>query len=121
MAHDRVRADRLPLTHKSLALNLSVRRAGVTEALHGLSRESFSAIGRGAIIVLDRQGLERTAKCSYGIPEAEFRRLFDYDVGLLPNDMRIQADRRHQRQSESQGRRWTAFDRCYVGEPQQLD
>ncbi|MBV8450941.1 MAG: Crp/Fnr family transcriptional regulator [Deltaproteobacteria bacterium] len=92
MAHDRVRGDRLALTHESLALMLGVRRAGVTEALHSLSREGHIALSRGEITVLDRNGLEGAAKDSYGAPEAEFRRLFGYDVGVLPNDKRMQED-----------------------------
>jgi CRP-like cAMP-binding protein len=75
MAHDRVRGDRLPLTHELLALMLGVRRAGVTEALHSLSRQGFIAASRGEFTVLDRKGLERTAGDFYGVPEAEFRRL----------------------------------------------
>ena len=75
MAHDRVRADTLPLTHEFLALMLAVRRAGVTEAVHALSRQNLIRASRGAIVVLDRKGLERSAGSSYGVPEAEFRRL----------------------------------------------
>jgi CRP-like cAMP-binding protein len=75
MGHDRIRGDRLPLTHEFLALMLGVRRAGVTEALHSLSRQGFIAASRGAVTVIDRKGLERTARESYGVPEAEFRRL----------------------------------------------
>jgi CRP-like cAMP-binding protein len=77
MADDRVRGHRLQLTHEFLALMLGVRRAGVTEALHSLSREGLIAASRGVITVLDRSGLERTAAESYGVPEAEFRRLID--------------------------------------------
>ena len=75
MAHDRVRANTLPLTHEFLALMLGVRRAGVTEALHMLSRQKLIRSGRGEIVVVDRKGLERAAGESYGTPEAEFRRL----------------------------------------------
>jgi CRP-like cAMP-binding protein len=75
MANDRLRGDRVPLTHEFLALMLGVRRAGVTEALHSLSREGFIAASRGVITVLDRKGLEHTARDFYGVPEAEFRRL----------------------------------------------
>ncbi len=31
---------------------------------------------RGEITVLDRKGLEQTAGDAYGVPEAEYRRLF---------------------------------------------
>ena len=75
MAHDRVRADKLPLTHEFLALMLGVRRAGVTEALHSLARRRLIEAGRGHIVVLDRKGIEQVAGTLYGVPEAEFQRL----------------------------------------------
>jgi DNA-binding FadR family transcriptional regulator len=75
MGHDRIRGHRLPMTHEFLALMLGVRRPGVTEALHSLSRQGFIEASRGAITVLDRKGLERTARDSYGVPEAELHRL----------------------------------------------
>jgi DNA-binding FadR family transcriptional regulator len=55
---------------------LGVRRAGVTEALHTLSKQGLIKPSRGEITVLDRQGLELSAGDSYGVPEAEYRRLF---------------------------------------------
>ena len=75
MAHDRVRANKLPLTHEFLALMLGVRRAGVTEALHSLSSQKLIDAGRGQIVVLNRKGIERSAGGAYGQPEAEYRRL----------------------------------------------
>jgi CRP-like cAMP-binding protein len=75
MAHDRVRGNKLPLTHEFLALMLGVRRAGVTETLQSLERQKLIATGRAEVVILDRRGIERTAGNSYGIPEAEFRRL----------------------------------------------
>ena len=75
MAHDRVRDKRLPLTHEFLALMLGVRRAGVTEAVNSLKKQKLIDTGRGEIIVLDRTGIERIARKSYGTPEAEFKRL----------------------------------------------
>jgi CRP-like cAMP-binding protein len=75
MAQDRVSGNRVPLTHKFLALMLGVRRAGVTVALHSLSRQGLIGTSRGAITVFDRKGVEQIAGDSYGVPEAEFRRL----------------------------------------------
>ena len=66
---------RLPLTHEFLALMLGVRRAGVTEALHMLEGEELIRASRGEIEVLNRRGLERRARPTYGVPEAEYRRL----------------------------------------------
>jgi hypothetical protein len=55
---------------------LAVRRAGVTEALHVLVKQGLVKSARGEITVLDRDALELTAGDSYGVPEAEYRRLF---------------------------------------------
>jgi CRP-like cAMP-binding protein len=75
MSHDRLAGDRLPLTHEFLSLMLGVRRAGVTEAIHALSRQNLISAQRGAVTVLDRKGLEKLAGGYYGLPEAEFKRL----------------------------------------------
>jgi CRP-like cAMP-binding protein len=75
MAHDRVAGDTVLLTHEFLALMLGVRRAGVTEALHDLAGLGLIASNRGEIAVRDRKGLERHAGHSYGVPEAEYKRL----------------------------------------------
>ena len=75
MAHDRLEISNLPLTHEFLSLMLGVRRAGVTEALHALERQGLIHASRGEIMVRNRRGIERRAGESYGIPEAEFRRL----------------------------------------------
>ena len=77
MAHDRVPGNTLPLTHEFLALMLACRRAGVTEAVHALTKQGFISARRGEITVLDRKGLEKAAGKFYGIPEAEYRRLMN--------------------------------------------
>jgi len=76
MAHDRVPGDRLALTHEFLALMLAVRRAGVTEAVHDLVSRELIEAARGEIVVHNRKGLEKIAGSYYGVPEAEYRRLF---------------------------------------------
>jgi CRP-like cAMP-binding protein len=75
MAHDRVRDESLPLTHEFLSLMLGVRRAGVTEALHSLESQKLIYTGTRKVTLRNRKGLERVAGNSYGMPEAEFRRL----------------------------------------------
>jgi CRP-like cAMP-binding protein len=75
MAHDRTRDPTLALTHEFLSLMLGVRRAGVTEALQSLTRQELIETGRNQIIVHNREGLERKAGPSYGVPEKEYRRL----------------------------------------------
>jgi CRP-like cAMP-binding protein len=77
MAHDRLETDLLPLTDEFLSLMLAVRRAGVTEAVHALAVRGLIARTRGRINVRNRQGLERVAGASYGVPEAEYRRLIN--------------------------------------------
>jgi CRP-like cAMP-binding protein len=75
MAHDRVKSNDVPLTHGFLAIMLGVRRAGVTVALQALQSEGLIDASRGLVIVSDRKGLENFAGPSYGVPEAEYRRL----------------------------------------------
>jgi len=76
MAHDRLEGDELHLTHELLSVMLGVRRAGITTALHQLERSGFISTTRGCVTVSDRQGLEESARGLYGVPEAEFERLF---------------------------------------------
>jgi CRP-like cAMP-binding protein len=79
MAHDRVEGDRLDLTHDFLSRMLASRRPGVTVGLHILEGEKLIRSNRGHVIITDRLGLEQAAKGSYGIPEAEYVRLFGLD------------------------------------------
>ena len=75
MAQDRTGDKTLPLTHEFLALMLGVRRSGVTEALQSLKRRELIETGRNQIVVLSRNGIEKMAGPSYGVPEKEYRRL----------------------------------------------
>jgi CRP-like cAMP-binding protein len=75
MGHDRRDGDELPLTHESLSRMLGVRRSGVTEALHLLEGAHIVRASRGRVRVLDRAKLEEAAGGSYGLPEAEYRRV----------------------------------------------
>jgi len=76
MCHDRVEGDRLLLTHDFIAIMLGTRRAGVTEGTQILEGKGVIRAKRGEITVLDREGLEEEAGGSYGVPEAEYARLF---------------------------------------------
>jgi CRP-like cAMP-binding protein len=76
MAHDRLECDTLLLTHEFLALMLGSRRAGVTTALGHFEHKGVVTTARGAVTVQDREGLEECANGLYGVPEAEFERLF---------------------------------------------
>ena len=76
MAHDRMDGNDLYITHEFLAVMLGVRRAGVTTALHQLESRALISMVRGNITIIDREGLEENANGLYGMPEAEFDRLF---------------------------------------------
>ena len=76
MAHDRLDGDELHLTHELLSFMLGVRRSGVTTALHELEKSGLIATTRGCVTILNRRGLEASANGLYGVPEAEFERLF---------------------------------------------
>lgn len=76
MIHDRVEGDELDLTHAFMALMLSVRRPGVTVALHLLEEKGLIRSRRRRVLVRNRAGLERLCGGTYGVPEAEYRRLF---------------------------------------------
>ncbi len=75
MTHDRVGADRFPLTQQFLAQMLGVRRAGVNAAASILQRAGFIRYSRGVITVTDRPGLESAACACYRTVRDEFERL----------------------------------------------
>ena len=76
MTHDRVgEAERFPLTQEYLAIMLGVRRAGVSLAAAALRDAGLIRYSRGAIRVVDRAGLERSACACYGIVRRHFDRL----------------------------------------------
>lgn len=68
MAHDRVDADVLFLTHEVLAVMLGVRRVGVTNALHILEGERLIRAHRGRIRIVERAGLMAVANGLYAPP-----------------------------------------------------
>ncbi len=75
MCHDRLDALEFPITHDFLSMMLGVRRSSVTDAIHLLEGDGLIKATRGNIKILDRARLERAAAASYGVPEAEYRRL----------------------------------------------
>jgi CRP-like cAMP-binding protein len=74
MAADRLGLQ-LTLTHEYLSYMLGTRRSGVTEALHILEGKQLIWSKRGCIIIRDLDSLRTLAGTSYGVPEAEYRRL----------------------------------------------
>ncbi len=76
MAHDRQDDTHLQLTHEFISVMLGVRRAGVTDALHGLESKGVIKAYRGTIRIMNRKGLMAIAGNFYGVPEAEYKRVF---------------------------------------------
>lgn len=79
MCHDRLKGDKMHLTHEFMAIMLGVRRAGVTVGVHILEGKGLIRANRGQITILDREGLENEAQGSYGVAEAEYGRLIGFD------------------------------------------
>lgn len=84
MSHDRLDTNDVPLTHDFLALMLGVRRPGVTVALHILEGEHMVRSTRGHVTVLNRGKLKALAGDSYGVPEAEYRRVIEPELAQRP-------------------------------------
>ena len=76
MAADRNGGHELNLTHEFLAVMLAVQRPGVTIGLKALVDRGLIVLARRHITIVDRKGLEQTTNGAYGVPEAEYRRLF---------------------------------------------
>lgn len=75
MCHDRLDGDEFAITHDFLSMMLGVRRSSVTDAIHLLESTQLIKAERGRVKVLNRPNLEYAAAASYGVPEAEYRRL----------------------------------------------
>ena len=85
MADDRIPGHDFHISHEFLALMIGVRRAGVTEALHLLEGQGLIKSQRSYLMVLDRNGLKKIATWTYGVAEAEYKRLFGNPYGeILP-------------------------------------
>jgi CRP-like cAMP-binding protein len=65
MADNRVEGDHLIITHEFLSLTLGVRRASITETLRALAADGIIATRRGAITILDRTQLQKSANGAY--------------------------------------------------------
>ena len=72
---DRVGADTFPMTHEFLSYFLGVRRAGVTLAALDFQRAGLIRYARGALTILDADGLEASACECHRVLEKEHARL----------------------------------------------
>jgi len=75
MCHDRVDGDYVLLTHDFLAMMIGAQRPSVTDGLHILESERMIRSQRGAVLVLNRAGLEGLADIAYGFAEDEYSRI----------------------------------------------
>jgi CRP-like cAMP-binding protein len=87
MWDDRVQPDTVAVTHEFLALLLGVRRQGVTVALDELEGKGLIRSTRGAVGILDREGLKLAASGFYGVPEAEYARSMGAGRGRNPDSI----------------------------------
>jgi CRP-like cAMP-binding protein len=75
MSQDRMGGDSIALTQEFLSVMLGVQRTSVTLSLQALVRNGLIRAQRGRIGIRSRDGLKEMAGASYGVPEAEYRRL----------------------------------------------
>jgi CRP-like cAMP-binding protein len=76
--HDRLQSNEIPLTQSALALNLCVRRAGVSAVANTLQRAGIIHYHRGKIKILDPASLEAACCHCYQVNKQEFERLRNY-------------------------------------------
>jgi CRP-like cAMP-binding protein len=68
MADDRLDGHELPLTQEFLGIMLGNARAGVTMAMQELERRGWITHTRGVVVVIDREGLEKSTNGAYVPP-----------------------------------------------------
>jgi Crp-like helix-turn-helix domain len=76
MSADRAHAPTFRVTHEFLAYILGVRREGITKAASALQRRKLIAYERGAVAILDREGLEHVSCTCYQADLAAYKRIF---------------------------------------------
>ncbi len=77
MTQDRAHDDQFQVTHEFLAFMLGVRRVGVTQAAGELQRQGLIRYRRGAMRVLDRDGLEAAACSCYASDRGVYSQQMD--------------------------------------------
>jgi CRP-like cAMP-binding protein len=87
MYRDRLRSDRLEVTHEFMAIMVGVQRTGITEALHEMEGAGLITASRGLVILRDLSRIRDLASLGYGVAEREYDRL----MGLSPADAGVEA------------------------------
>ncbi len=85
MCDDRIEGDEIGLTHDFMGMMITANRSNVTTTLHILEAAGMIQSKRGRVIILDRRKLADLAGDSYGVPEAEYRRLIG-QFGYMATD-----------------------------------
>ncbi len=75
LSHDRLDSNKLVMTHNLISDMLGVRREGITTAARKLIEKKIITSVRGAMTIVDRQGLEECVCECYKVVNDEYNRL----------------------------------------------
>ena len=75
LAHDRLEADEVAITHAAISQTLGVQRASITEAVRELDQAGAVHATRRCMAVLSRTKLEEKTCGCYGVIKSEYDRM----------------------------------------------